>query len=198
MCEDRTFIGLEKLRDFVTSCEKPLVIKIFSCWIQYEDDVSIEQYCSLFTPILNLVNHSPDINSVAYHKGRKFGLCNPIMNLHTAIEEPLVIKKPKVPVFINDQKLSKCIINCANIQQVIAVASKDAKVALIPAAYNKDGKVIKNLDSFILSTTEEQSLYLRKLQPDKPHYSHSHSISDASRNYPKEIPVCTLALYGNI
>ena len=79
------------------------------------------------------------------------------MNLRTSEAQPLVINKLKVTVFVDNKKASKSIFNC-DIKKLIEVATIVEKAALIPVAYNEDGKEIEDLGSF--STTEERSLYL--------------------------------------
>ena len=66
------------------------------------------------TPVILLI--TADVNSIAFRKGRQFDnfdLGEIIMNLHTSHEESLVIKKCKVTVFVDDQRLLKCTV-CAH------------------------------------------------------------------------------------
>ena len=187
-CDGEIIHGESTLDHVVTSPDKPLVIKPFCIWIEREQDSPKKHYCNPLTFISELFAPQGITHGVAYHKNRKVDANECAMKYSTSYEEPLVIKSFKVTIYINGKILPRDMIGCESIEGVIGDASAAVKCALISTAWDKDGVEVEDMSSFILNTTEEtRILYLKKVEPDKPRYSHSHSVSDAARKHSNDI-----------
>ena len=186
VCGEKWIVSDTVLGDTATSPENPLYIKLCTLWIRYEDAPEIPKRCDPYTRLWKFVEEG-SVGSIGYHNNRVVSFDTVVGNVFTSRLQPLVIKKLIVTVFVDHVKLSKPICNCVTMKQLISQASRATECELVSTAYNSNDGEINDFDWFILNTSEKRSLYLKKVEAVKVHYSHSHSISEAAKNHRKDI-----------